>query len=115
MPPEYAPMALGQTEILIIVGLFFLLFGIERVPKLARAFGQAKAEFHQGLKDGGDVNKAEGDLDRGGRTETQALIEDAEAKGVETVGKSEEQVADDIAAADVDATDSTEATDSTDS
>jgi sec-independent protein translocase protein TatA len=108
MPPEYAPMALGQTEILIIVGLFFLLFGIERVPKLARAFGQAKAEFHQGLKDGGDVNKAEGDLDRGGRTETQALIEDAEAKGVETVGKSEEQVADDIAAADVDATDSTD-------
>ncbi len=89
-------MPLGQTEILIIVGVFFLLFGIERVPKLARAFGQAKAEFHQGLKDGGDAKGPEEDLDRGGRTETQALIEDAEAKGVETVGKSPEDVSEEI-------------------
>jgi len=89
-------MALGQTEILIIVGVFFLLFGIERVPKLARAFGQAKAEFQQGLKEAGEPASVGEDLDRGGRTETQALVEEAESKGVETVGRSPDEVAEDL-------------------
>ncbi|HJN55895.1 MAG TPA: twin-arginine translocase TatA/TatE family subunit [Candidatus Poseidoniales archaeon] len=42
---------LGTPELLIILFLFFMLFGIERLPKMARSMGQARGEFHKGLKD----------------------------------------------------------------
>ena len=42
---------LGTPELLIILFLFFMLFGIERLPKMARSMGQARGEFSKGLKD----------------------------------------------------------------
>ena len=35
----------------IFLIIFFLLFGAERLPKLARSMGQAKGEFQEGLND----------------------------------------------------------------
>ena len=62
-------MAFGTQELVIVLIAFFVLFGAERLPTLARAMGQAKGEFHEGLA---DVKKAgdttEDALDRGGRT-----------------------------------------------
>mgnify|MGYP001968922003 FL=1 len=91
-------MAFGTQELVIVLVAFFILFGAERLPKLARAMGQAKGEFHEGLS---DVKKAgdttEEDLDRGGRTEAAALTEQAEESGVEIDGKTPEEVEDEMA------------------
>jgi sec-independent protein translocase protein TatA len=39
---------LGTTEIALIVGAAVLLFGVDKLPKLARSAGQAKKEFQVG-------------------------------------------------------------------
>jgi sec-independent protein translocase protein TatA len=40
---------LGPTEIVIIAVLIFLLFGATRLPQLAKALGQSKRAFKEGL------------------------------------------------------------------
>ena len=44
-------MRFGPFEIMILLAIFFLLFGAERLPKLARAAGQSKGEFQKGLNE----------------------------------------------------------------
>ncbi len=39
----------GTTELVILLGLFFILFGADRLPKMAKALGQSKGEFQKGL------------------------------------------------------------------
>jgi len=41
---------IGATEILIIGGVVFVLFGAKAIPKFARSIGQAKKEFQKGVK-----------------------------------------------------------------
>lgn len=64
--------------------LFFVLFGAERLPKLARAMGESKGEFQQGLDD--SRTKTMRDLEAGGRTPTQALAERAREVGIDPTG-----------------------------
>ncbi|MEE2812810.1 MAG: twin-arginine translocase TatA/TatE family subunit [Candidatus Thermoplasmatota archaeon] len=86
-------MPLGTPEITILLVIFFLLFGAERLPKLARALGQAKGEFNEGLKDLKEAGTdTEDDLERGGRTESVAIAEKAEDAGVEIEGKTPDEV-----------------------
>lgn len=40
---------LGPTELIIIVALIVLLFGATRLPQLAKALGQSKRAFKEGL------------------------------------------------------------------
>lgn len=40
---------LGPTEIIVIVLIIFLLFGATRLPQLAKALGQSKKAFKDGL------------------------------------------------------------------
>ena len=40
---------LGPTELLVIVIVIFLLFGATRLPQLAKALGQSKRAFKEGL------------------------------------------------------------------
>ena len=47
---------IGATEILIIGGVVFVLFGATAIPKFAKSLGQAKKEFQEGLKDRKDEN-----------------------------------------------------------
>ncbi len=42
---------LGQSEVLIILGVVVLLFGSTKVPELARSLGRAKAEFRKGMEE----------------------------------------------------------------
>jgi sec-independent protein translocase protein TatA len=39
---------IGTTEIALLVGAAVLLFGVDKLPKLARGMGQAKKEFMVG-------------------------------------------------------------------
>ena len=40
---------LGPTELIVIVLVIFLLFGATRLPQLAKALGQSKRAFKEGL------------------------------------------------------------------
>ena len=39
---------LGPLELSILLLLFFVLFGAQRLPELANALGRSKGEFHKG-------------------------------------------------------------------
>jgi len=45
-------IGLGGQEILIIAVLIFLLFGASRLPQLAKAIGQSKKAFREGIDEG---------------------------------------------------------------
>ena len=90
---------IGSGELIILLFTFFMLFGAERLPKVARALGQSKGEFHQGLSEvtaAPDEAKTVADLEAGGRTPEQALKEAAEAKGIETEGRDTEDIKADL-------------------
>ncbi len=61
-------MALGPTEIVILVVIAIFLFGANRIPQLARSVGRAKGEFQMGMKEASEMIAIE-DMDRGGMTE----------------------------------------------
>ncbi|HWC72563.1 MAG TPA: twin-arginine translocase TatA/TatE family subunit [Gemmatimonadales bacterium] len=42
---------LGFTEILILLGIFVLLFGAKRIPEIGSSIGKGIKEFKRGLKD----------------------------------------------------------------
>lgn len=42
----------GVMQILIVAVLVVLLFGIRKIPELARSIGKAKGEFKKGLAEG---------------------------------------------------------------
>ena len=71
----------GVSELLLILGIFVLFFGVDRLPKIARALGQAKGEFSEGLSDS-RKGETESDLDRGGQTETAAISTEADVEGM---------------------------------
>ncbi|MBU0979243.1 MAG: twin-arginine translocase TatA/TatE family subunit [Nanoarchaeota archaeon] len=43
-------MAIGMTEILIILVIVLILFGPKKLPQLARAMGGSVKEYRKGLK-----------------------------------------------------------------
>jgi sec-independent protein translocase protein TatA len=43
---------LGPTELIVIVLVIFLLFGATRLPQLAKALGQSKRAFREGIEEG---------------------------------------------------------------
>ncbi len=45
-------MDLGAPELLIILVIALLIFGSNRLPKLARSLGQASREFRAGTQEG---------------------------------------------------------------
>jgi sec-independent protein translocase protein TatA len=78
----------NPMEIAILVGAAVLLFGADRVPKLARGIGQAKKEFM--------VGQAEADV-AAERARAEARAQ-AEATVVKAVPVTEPQVANGVAA-----------------
>ena len=45
-------IGLGTPELIVIVAVIFLLFGASRLPQLAKALGQSKKAFREGIEDG---------------------------------------------------------------
>jgi sec-independent protein translocase protein TatA len=43
---------LGTTEVLLIGAVIVLLFGASKLPQLAKALGQSKKAFREGLDEG---------------------------------------------------------------
>lgn len=42
----------GPTEVIIVLGVLFLLFGAKKVPQMANSFGRSLSEFKRGKKEG---------------------------------------------------------------
>lgn len=51
-------MDLGPTELLIILLIIVLLFGVGRISKVARELGEGVRAFREGLKGEDEVDKA---------------------------------------------------------
>ena len=47
----FAVLGLGTPELVIIVLVIFLLFGATRLPQLAKALGQSKKAFREGIEE----------------------------------------------------------------
>ncbi|DAC48041.1 MAG: twin-arginine translocase TatA/TatE family subunit [Verrucomicrobiales bacterium] len=80
---------LGPLELSILLLLFFVLFGAQRLPELANALGRSKGEFHKGLTEAtsmGEAARTVADLEAGGRTPDQVLMDRAKAVGLEPAG-----------------------------
>ena len=43
---------LGTPELIVIAVVIFLLFGATRLPQLAKALGQSKRAFKEGIEEG---------------------------------------------------------------
>ena len=52
-------IALGTTEIILIVAVLFLLFGASRLPQLAKSLGQSRKAFKEGLREAEEEEAAE--------------------------------------------------------
>ena len=74
---------LGPLELTVLIGLFFILFGAERLPKMANALGRSKGKFQKGLS---DTSRTLNDLEAGGRTPSQLLAERARTVGLDPAG-----------------------------
>jgi sec-independent protein translocase protein TatA len=48
----FAVWGLGTPELIVIAVVIFLLFGATRLPQLAKALGQSKRAFKEGLDEG---------------------------------------------------------------
>ena len=75
----------GPLEIVILLGIFFILFGAERLPKMANALGRSKGEFQKGLNEATTVATIT-DLEAGGKTPDQVLMDRAKAVGIDPAG-----------------------------
>jgi TatA/E family protein of Tat protein translocase len=65
-------MAIGTTEMAILIGLAVLFFGNKKIPELARSLGLAKGEYEAAVSEVRSPSEAERDMDRGGMTEDVA-------------------------------------------
>jgi len=44
---------LGPTELLIVLGIVILIFGVGRLPEIGRGLGQSISGFRRAMKDDG--------------------------------------------------------------
>ncbi len=57
--PNIFLIALGTTEIMLIVLALFLLFGASRLPQLAKSLGQSRKAFKEGLREAEEEERLE--------------------------------------------------------
>lgn len=47
---------LGFSELMIILVIFLLLFGANKIPQLARGMGKGIGEFKKGMREGDEIS-----------------------------------------------------------
>jgi len=84
--------------------VFLLLWGPTKLPKIARSLGEAKKEFEKAMKEAEEVKEAAVEPIRSiattaaeeVRSAEDKLIEVAKALGIQTEGKTRDQIAKEI-------------------
>lgn len=91
----------GIEWVLVILFIVVLLFGTKKIPEIARALGKAKGEFEKGKqemeKEIKEVTQAPSKKEE--ENEREKLIKAANALGISTYGKTDEQLREEIQAA----------------
>ena len=77
-----------EIPMILIVGVVLLLFGSKKIPDLARSFGKARGEFKKGQE--------ETDAELKKPSEREKLEQAAESFGIDTEGKSDDELRDAI-------------------
>jgi sec-independent protein translocase protein TatA len=86
-------MVTGWEWILIIVVLMALIiWGPKKIPELARALGEARGEFERASKEVSKMPKKKKEEASG----DDALIETARKLGIDTEGKTRDQISEEI-------------------
>jgi sec-independent protein translocase protein TatA len=58
-------------ELIIIAGVFVMLFGANKLPKLGGAIGETIKNFKKGIKEGSDEEEAKKSIEAKSTTETK--------------------------------------------
>ena len=106
--------SLGPMEIAFFLGIVLLLFGPDKIPQIAKSVGKATREYQKALKDvtdSGDnlMNEVKGTSTGNGsspsnsiqeppkqKSREQAIMEQAQMLGINTNGKTIDQIVDEI-------------------
>jgi len=94
-------MALDPLEMVIIVGaiMIFLIWGPNKIPELARALGKARREYQKAVSEVEAFTKESMKSIEAPRTgSSDKIIEIAHQLGIETEGKTRDEIADEIVA-----------------
>lgn len=87
-----AILGLGNTELVVILVVFLLLFGATAIPKLARSLGRAKGEFGKAKREfAAEAAKAEAATAAPGPSEEQ-VRKTARELGIAEQGRSLDEV-----------------------
>ncbi len=90
MPIPLVLGVMGTTEWAVIGGIIVLLFGASKLPQLARSMGLAQKEYHQAKQEAEEeIRRAE---DTASATGGEDLEQAAEALGIDTEGKTPEEL-----------------------
>jgi sec-independent protein translocase protein TatA len=94
-------MALDPLEMVVIVGaiMIFLIWGPNKIPELARALSRAKNEYQNAASEvevyTKEVLKAS---EAPGQAPTDKIVEIAQQLGIDTVGKTRDEISAEIVA-----------------
>ncbi|MDR2944555.1 MAG: twin-arginine translocase TatA/TatE family subunit [Methanosarcinales archaeon] len=91
---------LGPTEIILIVAVIVLLFGASKLPELARSAGKSAGEFKKAQKEA-EVSYQEFEKslkDTTPEVKESKIQKMAKEQGIETAGKTDDQILDEISA-----------------
>ncbi len=88
MKAGMSPLYIEGVEWIIVIALIvvLLIWGPEKIPKLARSFGQAKREFEKASKE------AEATVEEIAKTSSDPVLELAHQLGIETKGMTKEEI-----------------------
>lgn len=90
-------MALDPLEWVIIgvIVIVIFLWGPQKIPEIARSLGRAKKEFDQAAKELG-TSVAQPQPQAQSKSGDEILIETARRLGIQTEGKTREQISEEI-------------------
>ena len=71
-------MALGYQELLIILAIVVVLFGASRLPQLAKALGQSKRAFKEGMNEADEEERLERDRESEAKRASLSQMSDEE-------------------------------------
>ena len=81
--------------IILILAVVVLIFGASRIPQLARSLGQARREFEKGSK-GDTASVSQAMPTASAASPDDPLVQAAQREGIDTQGKTKEQIASEL-------------------